>query len=80
MSSDQFSEKRVELYISLSPEAFGLITAESKRENQPIGIILDRLILEGCQLDEDLPLESHTMELEEAKKRLDSGIGKIDLV
>ncbi|MFC1803736.1 hypothetical protein ACFL0D_07210 [Thermoproteota archaeon] len=73
-------EKRIQLNTTISPEAFGLIKAESQRVNQPIGEILDRLILDGCQINERLPYESHTTELEEAKKRLDVRFGKIDLV
>jgi hypothetical protein len=79
-SSKHIEENRIKLKISLSSEAFGLVTAESKRVNQPIGEILDRLILEGCQFSEDLPFETHSSELEEARRRLDAGIGKIDLV
>jgi hypothetical protein len=78
--NNQFDEKRIQLNTTLSTEAFGLIQAESARVNQPIGEILDRLILEGCQFAESLPFEGQSAELEVAKKRLDASIGKIDLV
>ena len=81
MSEDKtLNEKKIRINITLSSEAYGLIKAESERANLSISEILERLILESCLDDEDLPYESHSYELEEAKKRLDAYIGKIDLV
>ena len=74
------SKDRVILKTTLSPEAYGLLEAESRREKKSIGEILDRLILEGCSIDDSYSPESHTIELEEARKRIDVSFDKIDVV
>jgi hypothetical protein len=81
MPSEDFSnsEKRLRLEITLSSEAYGLIKLESERQNQSIDRILDRLILEGCQIDEGLTPESHTKELNGAKERLGDQFNKFDI-
>jgi hypothetical protein len=71
---------RILIKTTLSQEAYGLLEAESRREKKPIGKILDRLILEGCTIDDSYPPESHTIELEEARKRLDVPFDKVDVV
>jgi hypothetical protein len=81
MPSNEFSdnEKRIRLEITLSSEAYGLIKAESESQNQPIDRILDRLILEGCQIAEGLPPESHTKELKGARDRLGDQFNRFDI-
>lgn len=74
------TKNRVILKTTLSSEAYGLLEAESRREKKSIGKILDRLILEGCTIDDSYPPESHTIELEEARKRLDVPFDKVDVV
>jgi hypothetical protein len=71
---------RILIKTTLSQEAYGLLEAESRREKKSIGKILDRLILEGCAIDDSYPPESHTLELEEARKRLDVPFDKVDIV
>jgi hypothetical protein len=74
------NEDRINLNTTLSTEAFGLLEVESKRENKTIGEILDRLILEGCSYGDSVSPETHSDELETAKKRLEIRFDKIDLV
>jgi hypothetical protein len=71
-------EPRISLVTSLSSEAYVLLESEAKREGKPIGEVLDRLILEGCILDEGLPLESHIVDLEKLNKRPETSFDKFN--
>ena len=62
-------EPKVSVVASISHEAYMLLKLESDREGKTVGEILDRLILEGCVLDDELPPESHTVDLEKLNKR-----------
>jgi hypothetical protein len=61
------SESRIALTTSLSPESFSLLQAEAQRAKRSIGEVLDRLILEGCRLNEELPPESHYGDMKKFK-------------
>jgi hypothetical protein len=71
-------DSRVLLTTSLSPEAYALLEAEAQREKKSVGEILDRLILEGCALDEGLPPESHYVDVEKPNKRSEPQFDKFN--
>lgn len=69
MSKDiENKESRKILTTSLSPEAYSLLEAEALREEKDMGVILDKLILEGCNVDEGLPLESHFSDIKKSNE------------
>ena len=71
-------DSRVLLTTSLSPEAFALLEAETEREKKSIGEILDKLILEGCTIDEGLPPESHYVDVEKPKNKFELRFDKFN--
>ena len=62
----------------MQPEAYALLEAEASREEKEIGEILDRLILEGCSIDEALPPESHFTDVEKPNKRSEPQFDKFN--
>ena len=79
MSKDtENKESRTILTTSLSPDAYVLLEAEARREEKDIGVILDRLILEGCSMDEGLPPESHFSDVEKPNKRSEPQFDKFN--